>query len=727
MSRYILSSAILALTFMSSSAQLVETPLVSNPHLVSLPEKSRSMQQEDILLYVVQNGDVTICAESFFEGLVGSVTFEACSALQAGSIDVEEHCMTYSNNGSLELDRICARVCDTLDNCSEFALQLIPRASIRLPFVDDFSYSGPYPDDQLWLDQDVFINNSLAERPLGLGVATFDGLDPTGTPYDRPAGTSDLLTSTFIDASRSSNVYVSFFYQPRGFGIRPRMIDSLALDVKAGDGSWINLWAQAGLPDDFTRFDPAPPFEFVKVSVPDSILHAGFQIRFRNRSQQLGLQQIWHIDYIRVTEDLEPERTFEDIAFRAVPTGILRHYTAMPYRHFFNFEDAHVRDSFDISLYNHFPGINNANPSQLGLSRTGGQGTIIDNLALLLPAEISPDGRNQRNLSAGQHDFRNGLRRSEILSSVIALASPEDDLGITMHYSFQQDRESNQGIAAFLRNNTTTFTNRFENFFAYDDGSAESGLKAENNTGTTTLAQEFICNVDDRLQGVQLFFPRVEGDADRLRFDLMVWIDSLDEEPDFLMESVQPIYADEFFDTLQGYTTYPLIDTAGNRISLDLPAGRFYVGWQQVKSTVELDLSMGFDKNHPDATDFTYVSINGAPWRNVGETIQTIKGALMIRPILDDVGVIPTQVDDRLAQNFTIFPNPTTDILYIQDDSEEASLESYQIYGIDGRLMYFGQLNKPEIDVSKLGSGSYFVVVTTRAQKSFAKKFQIAK
>ena len=716
---------LLAIGVSTMHAQLVEVPIQYNHHLQEITSRSLQLEPER-RFYVPRNGRVVICADQLADQQsLASVDFAACTSLTGGQFVVDDNCVTYLNRGQLLTDQICATLCDTNGICQDFTLSIEARALLAIPFVDDFSYTGPYPDEALWLDRDVYINFSLAEKPLGLGVATFDGLDPNGTPYDRTPGLSDLLTSGFIDASTARNVYVSFFVQPRGFGIRPRVIDSLALDVRTPQHGWRRVWSQPGLPNDFTRFQSAPPFEFVKIAIPDSLLHEAFQIRFRNRSEQLGLQQLWHIDYVQVTEDIEPEVSFEDIAFRAVPSGILRHYTAMPYRHFLGFEDNHVRDSFDISLYNHFPGVNNANPSELSILRNDGR-TLADNLALLLPGEISPDGRNQRNLGAGPHDFRNGLRRSTVLDAVRGIAAADTDLGIMMQYSFQQDRESNQGIAAFLRNNTTTFTNRFENFFAYDDGTAESGLKAENNTGVVTVAVEYTCNVPDQLQGVQFFFPRVEGDADRLRFDLMIWLDSLSGEPDYLQEAVQPLYADQFFDTLQGYTTYPLLDELGERTTLDLPEGKFYIGWRQVRSTVNQDLSVGFDKNRPDAADFIYMQINNGAWRNVGETIQTIQGALMIRPILDDQAVIPTSADTELAPMLTVFPNPSNSVLFLDGPSSLIDNGQYQIFSVSGHLLREGPSTRA-IDLSGIGSGSYLLVLSGTDRLRVIGRFQVVK
>ncbi|NDC73206.1 MAG: hypothetical protein EBZ62_07115, partial [Sphingobacteriia bacterium] len=47
--------------------------------------------------------------------------------------------------------------------------------TLALPFVDDFSYSGYFPDPQRWADRHVFRNNDMAIRPPGQGFVTFDG------------------------------------------------------------------------------------------------------------------------------------------------------------------------------------------------------------------------------------------------------------------------------------------------------------------------------------------------------------------------------------------------------------------------------------------------------------------------------------------------------------------------------------------------------------------------
>jgi hypothetical protein len=61
--------------------------------------------------------------------------------------------------------------------------------TLNLPFIDDFSNAKvyPYPDPKLWTDKYVYVNTTYPVNPISIGVATFDGLDPNGMPYDTVA------------------------------------------------------------------------------------------------------------------------------------------------------------------------------------------------------------------------------------------------------------------------------------------------------------------------------------------------------------------------------------------------------------------------------------------------------------------------------------------------------------------------------------------------------------
>ena len=74
--------------------------------------------------------------------------------------------------------------------------------TISLPFFDDFSKNIVYPDASLWLDNDVFINQSYGDNPPSLGVASFDAIDDEGKLHTNASSNSfisDYLTSKPIN------------------------------------------------------------------------------------------------------------------------------------------------------------------------------------------------------------------------------------------------------------------------------------------------------------------------------------------------------------------------------------------------------------------------------------------------------------------------------------------------------------------------------------------------
>ena len=101
--------------------------------------------------------------------------------------------------------------------------------TVDLPFVDDFSYGGVYPSADLWTDNYVFVNSQFPRNPITIGVATFDGLNELGNPYDNSASTiqggCDTLTSKYIrlltkpssqgggQYSLADSITLSFYWQ----------------------------------------------------------------------------------------------------------------------------------------------------------------------------------------------------------------------------------------------------------------------------------------------------------------------------------------------------------------------------------------------------------------------------------------------------------------------------------------------------------------------------------
>lgn len=69
------------------------------------------------------------------------------------------------------------------------------------------------------------------------------------------------------------------------------------------------------------------------------------------------------------------------------------------------------------------------------------------------------------------------------------------------------------------------------------------------------------------------------------------------------------------------------------------------------------------------------------------------------------------------AQNVTVYPNPATDIIYVNTGFEGAA--KVQIYSLDGSLVLSTQISASgeAIDVSRLSSGLYIIKVNNQVSK----------
>ena len=166
--------------------------------------------------------------------------------------------------------------------------------TLTLPFTDDFSYEGPFPLDSLWLDNKAFVNTTMAIDPPTYGVATLDGLDAKGQPYNpekdnrNSSEPTDTLTSTWVDLekldSETEPVYFSFWFQEKGIGDIPEKVDSLVVQfrIKQDTPRWRTVFSQKGSGKD-SRTEPVEGTVLINLASLDSaarFYHSGFQFRF---------------------------------------------------------------------------------------------------------------------------------------------------------------------------------------------------------------------------------------------------------------------------------------------------------------------------------------------------------------------------------------------------------------------------------------------------------------
>jgi hypothetical protein len=642
-----------------------------------------------------------------------------------------DHRFVYKAARYAGLDSVCVVLCDAFTICDTFHFAFrIQQDTLGLPFMDDFSYAGPFPDGVRWLDEDTYVNNTLANEPPSVGVATFDGVNYRGDVYGGGYGPSDRLTSNYISLKSAQNdVYLSYWVQRRGLGDRPEIQDSLVLEFKDRDGRWQYVRSFAGAPASQPNTTDEP-FRFYRDKLGANFIHNAFQFRFTNYSDRNGILDNWHVDYVRLSDQVsQNDNLFRDVAFTQYPLHFLRYYSSMPWNHFKGFETAELRDTIAVALFNHAGEALNASPSNF-------QVTELTTDTDLLRSDLILFNGTEANIPAREPVKRSYLLQGDptgfpsiYASLLLGFQNPSFDqrerLEFATQYSLNNTTQINaSGLEAVQRNDRVEKVTVFENYFAYDDGTAESGFIAQEGN---SVALRFLANVPDSLRGVSIHFPRTTIDASDQRFTLKVWVGELDEEPEYEVFLETPYYANSFYDTLQGFTTYPLLDRDGNPAPLALEPGYFYVGWEQETPCTATDcIAVGYDRNTPAAKENTFFR-SATGWTPLDSLVFTIRGgALMIRPIVGSETPVATPTGEvPVILEANVYPNPTQQWLNIDLPDGRHEQYRYLLYNSVGQALRQGRLER-QIDLGNLPSGLYYFRIFDPV-KNQSRNFKVVK
>ena len=588
--------------------------------------------------------------------------------------------------------------------------------TVSLPFFDDFSdyWRSPHPDQSLWMDRHVYINNSFPILPPSNGVATFDALDADGNIYRNPSSSSfpaDTLTSRPIRLSQNDNdVFLSFFYQPQGFGDRPDPGDSLILQFKSYSDEWKTVWkadirnvGNAGnrissvfewIGNEWVSVWEAesaesPPFKPVVLPVEGAHLHRGFQFRFVNyvsldRDQfnpgRRGNADHWHVDYVRLDRNRHENDTAKhDVAMIAPMRTLIRGYQSIPWNQF-EFAAPLLLESMVEMTYR------NNNNATLAVYRNFTITDVYNNTKIDLSG-------GALNIRAGEIiTFRQNIINPFISTSV-------DSALFEVKGYLETDQND------WKANDTVRFSQFFSNYFARDDGSPESGYGFLGpNAQNFAVACRFETFMPDYLRAVKLYFSPTDNNATaRYRFRIAVWRDDNGRPGEQIYLSSREYRPENFGQ----FTRFDL----GRDVFV---ANRFWVGWVQVTSGF---LNVGFDLNHND---------RGNLWFNTGSWHEdSNNGTLMIRPVLGKRDDLQTPAElPALAANtqIKIYPNPASQLIRIEiDTSDEIVFTDYEIeiFDVVGRLLYRTPYTNDYIDVSGLESGFYLIRLINRKTMQF--------
>ncbi|MCE3278806.1 MAG: hypothetical protein K0S44_997 [Bacteroidetes bacterium] len=528
--------------------------------------------------------------------------------------------------------------------------------------------------------------------PPTIGVATFDGVNAGGYPYNffassSSSGKADTLTSKPIDLNfpTDTSVYFSFFYQAQGRGNFPDPADSIILEFKAPlTGAWHHVWAKRGVNSSST--DSIWKLVMIHITNP-AFLKSGFQFRFTNWATLSGNGDQWNIDYVYLDKGRNfADTVFKDVTFVYDTPSLLNTYTAVPWR---QYSTSLMKSRYSATIRN-----NNTAPSY------GGFGYQISENNLPVGPVYSGGAINYEPFDIIGYDTTISSSKPPV-NYVIPALTEKTEYSIKSWLYSSPDND-------FSNNDTVVHKQRFDNYFSYDDGSAEAsyGLSGALHA---QIAEKFTLNVADTLQCVDIYFNPTWLNASTFTFTLKVW-GSTGGSPGPV------IYLNPTLDT-------PKYNQSGHdrftRYCFDAPvylsAGTtFFVGLDQ---NTNQPLNIGLDKNINTRT-YSYQNTNGS-WMNMSTT-----GTLMIRPVLGAGSEVIGIAEPSLSKDglFTVYPNPANYQLYLRSDQSLQTRLSYSIMDISGRTILSNITGVSEpIDISELSSGVYFIRIASGSSVSVNK------
>lgn len=560
--------------------------------------------------------------------------------------------------------------------------------TLTLPFVDDFSNKGDYPDTAYWINRQVYINDDYPTNKLSYGVASFDGVDSIGKPYRQNVnlpteGGADTLTSQAIDISSffvSDEVVLSFAYQPMGLGDYPDRGDSLVLEFSLDDTTWVKVWGADG----FSARPANPQFTQVFITLDDLFYFRNdFRFRFRNRATITGNNDHWHLDYVYMAPNRPiTDSVLRDISVLEEPTSFLKNYTMMPWKQFEGHEAAELDSTVTLCYRNNFATNTSVDFRYQAFSAVNGGASNQLFASPLFNYNALPQSDSCFSFNVA----------NEYLNSLPAVAAPGDSVLVTL-------KTFVTNVAGDLTASNDTVTNeiQFYNLLAYDDGTAEKGYGLSGASGLKRFAMEFTLNEPDTLRAVMIHFTRINEDVTNELFSFFIW-KTLDvnnngttEDTLYVVDFQRPRYIDEF----NGFATFALPEPL-------LVEGTFYVGWQQIS---ERNLQVGMDIQNSARRHMYYFSNN--TW-----FASQIEGAPMIRPLLGKqvplTGILEPN-KSILASAIKVYPNPVEGRLYFDLPADGIYTYTARITDLAGRLVISQTLDGNSIATDALQPGIYIV------------------
>ena len=585
----------------------------------------------------------------------------------------------------------------------QVSVQAKSSEAVRLPFFDDFS-NGALSGNR-WLLGGTFVNEGYAPLPPTRGMATLDAFDAEGRLY--PSETEQMFSCDTLESlpirldtlfqpfqrplSAADSVYLSFFYLPGGgygnmwerMGDAPEAGDSLVLEFyDSANDTWNWIWSSGGCAADTLFAQTGRYWQFHDVCISDAkYFNADFRFRFRNYSSLSNLNKKgllsnadqWNIDYVLLNAGRHRGDTASrDVAFVNPAPSLLHRYQAMPAR---QFSASEMADAQEVTITNLFS----------------------EELAADYHYHIyDGSGVEVHNYDGGFENvpvFWNGLQYQSSQAHARPPVGYTYPVGNGVPATFKIVHTVREGVSGdvFSSNDTASFVQVFDNYFAYDDGTPENGYGITSTSSRISIAVRFHLNVEDTLTALYMYFNRTlnEQNAD-IKFKITVWDDANGVPGNVIYQDAtrrKPLF--------KGFNQYV-------RYVLEEPlvcSGTVYVGVEQNSTDY---INIGFDRNNDASQNILYLS--GNSWQT-----SILRGALMLRPYFGQratlaVGEVPVSSTKVYALGRTIVVEPSAPSPII-------------VFNTLGQVVYKAATTLPnaKVEICNLKAGLYLVKVGAEA------------
>jgi len=481
----------------------------------------------------------------------------------------------------------------------------------------------------------------------------FDGVSPGNRPYEKGLlrGGCDRLESHYIDISNldpDSDVWLSFFLQPQGFGHAPSRRDSfnVYLNARAQSNptkdSLVRVFSQAGS----SRTD----FQQNTIRISNSMyFHTRFYMVFESYGYQNGVVNTWHLDYINLGLERTPTDTlYQDRSVCYLDKPPFEPYTAIPFQ---QYQAGQLANSYDI----------------VGSNLTGQVANVSVTTEITDPVGgnvFSPPYR--QSFSASMSGYGETYLSANAFSDNQNLVTP-------YAATFRQEVKLTSPTDSKPQNDRFVTDFRIDTLMAYDDGEADAGYGLNKARG---FGQRFDVRSEDSLMAIWICFaPQIDffngGSLKDEIFELVVWFDA---HPDSILYAQSANTRVTYGDTTNHFQRYRLL----------LPvsvSGTIYVGLRQL-SNAAIGVGMDWSYNNRDKIF----------WDSLGHwTASRFDATLMIRPEFRNINFNPppfTGVEDlQMNSSLVFYPNPLSDNkLYWKMDVKFIRFEA-DVFDLQGRVI----------------------------------------